>query len=126
MSEKDTLEKDTSKKLDIDEINITWLNPGPGWDGHGVGFYHDDCGGIERMIAFIEGYDWMHDSLKHKKLKTIPVQIFKPEDEIFKECSIEGKVIINEVKEVIVSFLKHPKLQKDGKIKGKVLAQINA
>lgn len=104
-------------------MNIKWVNVNDlsSGMGHGVEFDHDDC--LKKRIgpiAFLEGFDWRRGAVE-----TVTVQIIAPDAGVFKESSIDGKIIVNDTKQAILAFLEYPDSRRGDWRKGKISVCFN-
>jgi len=104
------------KAFDITWVEVNELERGR---GHGVEFLYSDSRGS--IIAFLEGYNWMHEGKG-----AVKVYILTPEAGIFKESSEDGNSIVEDAKSTVLYFLKKKALWKHGKIGDKFFAWFNA
>ena len=103
------------------EFNVTWLqvNELKRGFGHGVEFRYSNPQG--NIIAFLEGYKWMHEGKG-----TVKIYILAPEADIFQEISEDGNSIVKEAKSTVLYFLKKKALWNQGKIGDNFFAWFNA
>ena len=105
----------------MDQFDVTWfevkeLKRGM---GHGVEFLFTNHS--RSIIAFLEGYKWLHEGKG-----AVTVYVLTPEADIFKESSVDGYAIVEEAKSTVLQFLKKKALWKPGRIGDNYFAWFNA
>ena len=103
-------------KFEITWVEVNELKRGM---GHGVEFLYSDSRG--NIIAFLEGYKWMHEGKG-----AIKVFILTPEAGIFQDTSEDGNTVVVEAKSTVLYFLKKKALWKHGQLGNKFYAWFNA